>query len=210
MIKPVTAIKSDIDWTPLCNTLSTSWKASTIGVDLSIISLNLSFGITIKVSTLAFNSERPSIACAILLLPSKLNGLVTIATVKAPSPWAISAITGAAPVPVPPPIPHVTNTMSAPFKASSISFLDSTAASLPTSGLPPAPSPAEIFDPIWILVSAFEQFNTCKSVLATMNSTPLTPHSIILLTALPPPPPTPITLIFANWSTGKPNILFPP
>ena len=36
---------------------------------------------------------------AILFLPSNLNGLVTIATVKAPCSWAISAIIGAAPVP---------------------------------------------------------------------------------------------------------------
>lgn len=35
----------------------------------------------------------------------------------------------------------------------------------------------------------------CKSVLIAMNSTPDTPVSIILITALPPPPPTPITLI---------------
>ena len=36
---------------------------------------------------------------------------------------------------------------------------------------------------------AFEEFKTCKSVLAAMNSTPFTPDSTILLIALPPPPP---------------------
>ena len=55
-------------------------------------------------------------------VPSKSNGRVTTPTVSAPiSCLAISAITGAAPVPVPPPSPAVTKTMSAPFSASLIS-----------------------------------------------------------------------------------------
>ena len=37
--------------------------------------------------------------------------------------------------------------------------------------------------------------SACKSVLIAMNSTPDTPVSIILITALPPPPPTPMTLM---------------
>jgi hypothetical protein len=43
--------------------------------------------------------------------PSKWNGLVTTPTVRMPSSLAARAITGAAPVPVPPPMPAVTNTM---------------------------------------------------------------------------------------------------
>ena len=88
--------------------------------------------------------------------------------------------------------------ISAPVKASSISFLLSRAASRPISGLLPAPNPSVRLAPNCILTSAFELFNTCKSVLATINSTPFTPDSTILLTAFPPPPPKPITLIFAN------------
>ena len=99
---------------------------------------------------------------------------------------------------MPPPIPHVTKTISAPSKASSISFLFSNAASLPISGLAPAPSPSVSSTPNCNFNGAKELFNTCKSVLATIKSTPLSPDSIILLTALQPPPPTPITLIFAN------------
>src|SRR5690606_17964216 len=38
-----------------------------------------------------------------------------------------------------------------------------------------------------------------------MNSTPLTPLSIIRLTALLPPPPTPITLILASDSDSRSN-----
>src|SRR6185436_3793734 len=40
-----------------------------------------------------------------------------------------------------------------------------------------------------------ELANACASVLATTNSTPLRPHSIMLLTALPPAPPTPNTVM---------------
>ena len=70
----------------------------------------------------------PSSALIILLAPSKANGLVTIATVKAPSSWAISATTGAAPVPVPPPIPAVIKTMSESMRYSFIFSRDSSAA----------------------------------------------------------------------------------
>src|SRR5512139_1906714 len=43
--------------------------------------------------------------------------------------------------------------------------------------------------------SAVELAKACASVLATTNSTPLRPHSIMLLTALPPAPPTPNTVM---------------
>ena len=46
--------------------------------------------------------------------PSNGNGLVTTATVRMPISLASCATTGAAPVPVPPPMPAVMNTMSAP------------------------------------------------------------------------------------------------
>ena len=45
-------------------------------------------------------------------LPSKAKGLVTTPTTKMPISLAICATTGAAPVPVPPPIPAVTNNIS--------------------------------------------------------------------------------------------------
>ena len=77
----------------------------------------------------------PSAAWRARWEPSKSNGRVTTPTVSAPISFlAISAITGAAPVPVPPPSPAVTNTMSAPFSASLMSSRDSDAASRPTSG----------------------------------------------------------------------------
>ena len=80
----------------------------------------------------------PSSAWRMRCVPSKSNGCVTTPTVSAPISFlAISAITGAAPVPVPPPSPAVTNTMSAPLSASLMSSRDSAAAPKPTSGLAP-------------------------------------------------------------------------
>ena len=144
------------------------------------------------------------------MLPSKPNGRVTTPTVKAPRPFAIRAITGAAPVPEPPPIPAVMKTMSAPLIASVITSSLSSAALRPTSGCPPAPSPRVNFGPSWITVSAFVLLKACTSVLAAMNSTPETPSSTMRLMAFPPPPPTPITLITAPCvaAVSNENVIF--
>ena len=75
-------------------------------------------------------------------LPSKANGRVTTPTVSAPSWRAMRATTGAPPVPVPPPSPAVTKTMSAPLRTSSISSAWSSAACRPTSGSAPGAEPA--------------------------------------------------------------------
>ena len=104
---------------------------------------------------------------------------------------------GTAPVPVPPPRPEVMKTMSAPCRASMIFSESSRAACRPTSGLLPAPSPLVSLAPIWIFSGAREPFRAWQSVFATMNSTPCRLVEIIRLTALLPPPPTPITLMFA-------------
>src|SRR5262252_7273507 len=105
---------------------------------------------------------------------------------------AMRAITGAAPVPVPPPMPAVMNTMCAPSSISRTRPSASSAAALPLSGLPPAPRPVS---PSWISERAVERLSAWASVLAQMNSTFCTPLRIMWSTALPPPPPTPITLI---------------
>jgi len=81
-----------------------------------------SLGMTIWVSTLSFRAWIPLSACTDRRRPSKPNGRVTTAMVSAPRPLDISAMTGAAPVPVPPPSPAVMNTMSAPLSASSMSL----------------------------------------------------------------------------------------
>src|SRR5215467_5470047 len=105
---------------------------------------------------------------------------------------------GAAPVPVPPPRPVVTKTISAPSRASMILSESSSAALRPTSGLAPAPRPLVSFTPSCSLTGACDMRRACRSVFAAMNSMPSTPASIMRLTALPPPPPTPMTLILAS------------
>jgi hypothetical protein len=82
--------------------------------------------------------------------------MVATAMVRAPIFLAILAIIGAEPVPVPPPIPQVTKTMSAPSSFSFISSSLSSAHSSPTSGIPPAPSPPQVFLPIKIFLSETE------------------------------------------------------
>ena len=109
-------------------------------------------------------------------------------------------MTGDAPVPVPPPIPHVTNTISAFFSLFVISSIFSSAAFSPTSGFAPAPSPFVSFSPICIMLPALQLTKACLSVLTPINSTPSTFSSIILFTALFPAPPTPTTIIFAAFS----------
>ena len=126
------------------------------------------------------------------LSPSYENGLDTTATVSAPSDLATSATIGAAPVPVPPPIPAAMKTIWAPLNASSMRLRDSSASWRPTSGRMPAPRPVS---PIWIILWASECDKACASVLAAINSTPETPLLIICWTALPPAPPTPTTLM---------------
>jgi hypothetical protein len=64
-----------------------------------------------------------------------------------PISLATWATTGAAPVPVPPPMPAVMNSMSAPSITSMMRSRSSSAACRPTSGLAPAPSPLVMPEP---------------------------------------------------------------
>ena len=79
--------------------------------------------------------------------------MVIIPTVKIPISLAAWAIIGAAPVPVPPPIPAVMKTIWVSFfRISLISSMFSIAAFLPTSGIAPAPRPFVKLAPSAILV----------------------------------------------------------
>ncbi len=69
---------------------------------------------TMSVSTWRCSSSMPSSASRMRRLPSNVKGLVTTPTVRMPCSRAARAITGAAPVPVPPPMPAVMNTMCEP------------------------------------------------------------------------------------------------
>ena len=153
---------------------------------------------TISVSTFSRIFWMPFSACTPRRRPSKLNGRVAMPMVSAPTALATSATTGPAPVPVPPPSPSVMKTMSAPLSTSSISLavvLGGLAADL---GSEPAPRPRVMSRPMSSFTSASLSSSDCASVFTEMNSTPLRPASIIRLTALHPPPPTPMTLITAR------------
>jgi len=118
-------------------------------------SRSLSFGITISVSTIPSILSRPSIAFSIRFAPSTVNGNVTTPITRAPCFFAISAMTGAAPVPVPPPSPQVMKTRSEFWSLFLMSCCCSFAASAPILGFEPAPRPFEISRPIRIFWSAF-------------------------------------------------------
>ena len=98
-------------------------------------------------STFFFTSSRPCNAKFILFVPSKLNGVDTIATVTIPNFLAILAITGKAPVPVPPPKPAVKNNIFVFLSSSEIKSILSSAASLPIDGSAPAPKPLVFSNP---------------------------------------------------------------
>ena len=121
LISPGTAIRSVIPCTPERKTSSAIMKASTKVTERFSISSKRWFGTTIKVSTSVRKVSMPASACAARRGPSNENGRVTTPTVRAPVCLAILATTGAPPVPVPPPSPAVTNTMSAPRRTASIS-----------------------------------------------------------------------------------------
>ena len=180
---------------PWRNTSSAMRKAACSGAFLSTISSSRSLGITINVSTCSFKALMPCSAAADRLWPSKPKGRVTTPMVNAPTSLAMRATTGLAPVPVPPPMPHVTNAMSAPFNTAYKSSDDSSAAFAPCSGLPPAPRPRVSLSPMRTRFGAPDNISACASVLMAMKSTPCRPSAIMRLTALVPPPPTPSTLI---------------
>src|SRR5689334_8568568 len=150
-----------------------------------------------RLSTCCLSCSIPT-AATFWRLPSKAKGLVTTATVSTPIWRAISATTGAAPVPVPPPMPAVMKSMSAPSIISVMRSRSSSAARRPTSGLAPAPSPLVTPVPSCSVTFARLRLSAWASVFMVMNSTPCTPLLIMWSTALPPQPPTPTTLITAS------------
>jgi len=133
-------IRSDIHCTHKNNILSIIINACLNDVFLSITVNILSFGITIRVSTLSFNFFSHSSAFNSLFLPSNENGFVTIATVSIHILFAILATTGHAHDHVHHPNPSVIKTMSVSCKIAFISASDSSAAFLHISGLAHAQS----------------------------------------------------------------------
>ena len=141
LMSPGTVIRSLMPWTPWRSTSSTTRKASTMDVSVLTTSLSRSLGMVMSVSTLSRSSSAAFSALSRRRAPSQLKGLVTTPMVSAPRSRAISAMTGAAPEPVPPPMPAVMKTMSESRSASAIFSESSSAARWPMLGSPPAPRP---------------------------------------------------------------------
>jgi len=152
-------------------TLSAFLKAS-ITVISGNISFSFSLGITMRVSTFSCSFLMPFSALTMRFFPSLLKGLLTIPIVRIPISLACAAIIGAAPVPVPPPIPAAIKRRSVSFKKFFISSRDSSAALRPTSGFAPAPSPLVNSLPSCNLTLALDFFKSLILVLATANSIP--------------------------------------
>ena len=105
---------------------------------------------------------------------------------------ASRATMGAAPVPVPPPMPAVMNTiLMLSSKASWIFDKWVSASRFPTSG---RPTGTESFAELHV-VGHGRVLQRLASVLHTKKRTPSMRSRYMLPTALPPPPPTPITLM---------------
>ena len=158
---------------------------------------------TSKASTCLLISSTPSKAWSIFLGPSNKNGMVTIPTVRIPISLAVLAMIGAAPVPVPPPIPAVMNTILHPsFNIFLTSSMLSFVASRAFSGRLPAPKPS---CPNWILIGIGDSCKAWLSVLHKTNVTSWIPSLYMWLAALPPPPPTPITFMILGLSCLNSN-----
>ncbi len=195
LIIPGRIMRSAIPCTAPSSTSLAAPKASSMVVRSPSTARSFSLGMVMSESTVSRSSAMPRLATSERF--SNLNGRVTTATVRMPNSRATSATTGAAPVPVPPPIPAVMNTMSAPTSTSPRRSRSSMAACRPMSGLAPAPRPLVMLLPICKIVFASRCFSAWASVLAAMKSTPSTCRLNMCCTALPPPPPTPTTLITA-------------
>ena len=212
LMKPVLLMMSEMAWTAWRSTSSAISKALDRVIFRSDTYFSRSLGMMTRESTLPSSSSMPASACSIRRRPSKEKGLVTTPTVRMPISRAMVARMGAAPVPVPPPMPAVMNRMSAPRISLASCTRLSSAERRPISGSEPAPWPAVTPAPIWTLWSAVEALSACRSVFTAMNSTPLAPRAIIWLTTLLPPPPTPTTRISTMGSMpfSTPKLIFSP
>ena len=186
--------------------VSSALPKAFIKVRSAYISRRRSLLITNRASTCWAIRSTPSSAWMIFFSPSKIKGMVTIPTVRISISFAMRAMTGAAPVPVPPPIPAVMNTILVPsFSCALISSILSSAASRARSGRLPAPSPCVMLRPSCSFTGTGDSANAWLSVLQRTNVTSWMPSRYMWFTALPPPPPTPITLMIFGESVGKSN-----
>ena len=195
LISPVSVMTSAMPLAAVQRISSALLKAARM-VRLPYSSRSLSLRMMSNVSTASRIFSSPSVACALRRRPSNWKGMVTMPTVRMSISRAAWAMTGAAPVPVPPPIPAVMKTMLVLLPISSLTSSNVSMAALrPTSGREPAPWPPVRVAPSWTFTGTGLASRAWASVLHTMKSTPWMPRSYIVFTAFEPPPPTPMTLI---------------
>src|SRR5438477_7076552 len=202
LMTPGCVTRSEMPCTPWRRTSSAIRNASSSVVFELATCASRSLGSTMSASTLLRRALMPSSAVSLRTRPSNANGRVTTPMVSAPASLAAWATMAAEPVPVPPPMPAVMNTMSESLTTSASSARLSSAASRPRVQSPPAPRPRVSLLPICTLTSAWHRSSACLSVLTAMNCT-LSAFEIIRLTALPPPPPQPTTLMRARPSCNS-------
>jgi hypothetical protein len=136
-------------------------------------------------------------------MPSKSKGRVTTPPrgARGSNSRAIWATTGAEPVPVPPPMPAVIKTMSAPVMTSNNAVPAFFGGLTAQHGVA---ADAQPFRDAFAQLKPHRRFvpaqGLAESVLAVMNSTWESPASIMRLTALPPAPPSPMILMDAGCS----------
>ncbi len=135
LIMPGRVISSAIPWTAPCSTWFAALNASSSVTSPPSTVSSFWFGIVISESQCLPSSAMPVSAEPRRLRPSMSNGFVTTATVRMPSSFATCATTGAAPVPVPPPMPAVMNSMSEPSIISMMRSRSSIAAWRPDLGI---------------------------------------------------------------------------
>ena len=116
LIRPLLVINELIAETPSYNVLLIISLHSSKDVSIFATLNTFSLGTTIIVSRHFDNSSMPSLAIFILFVPSYFHGVVTTPTVSMPISFARFAITGAAPVPVPPPIQAVIKSILIPLR----------------------------------------------------------------------------------------------
>jgi len=144
-------------------------------------------GITIRVSTFSRKSWIPFSAWIARRLPSKENAESRRDGQDAHG-RAISATTGAAPVPVPPPSPTVMNTMSVSFRASSISARDPRPPVGRSRDRSRAQTAGQLATDVQFKVGLTDQ-ESLRVGVGAMNSMLRRPAATMRFTALTPPPP---------------------
>ena len=116
LMRPSLTMRSVMQATPEYSTWSAMAKASAKVVFSLATRKRFWLGMMRSVSTYLESSWMPASAMSMRRAPSKWKGLVMTPTERMPISRVMRAMTGAAPVPVPPPMPAVMKAMCAPFR----------------------------------------------------------------------------------------------